>query len=689
MKTIGLCMIVKNETQVILRCLDSVRPLVDYVLIEDTGSTDGTQAMIREWLQRENVPGEVIEEPWQDFAFNRSHALERLRAVSHVDYALIIDADDQLRPEPGFDAAGLKAGLRDEMYDVQIQHNGLQFYRPQLLANRLPFRFKAVLHEYLESPPGPISRSTVAGFYVETGRGGARSQNPLKYQQDAAALEQALTTETDPFLLSRYTFYLAQSYRDFGDRERALLNYQKRATQGYWVEEIYQSVYQAAAMQEALGVDPETVLAGYTRATELVPARMEALHAAARFCRLQGRYQQAYELAKRGAGMPIPPGALFVESWVYEYGLWDELGISAFWCGRFRESLDACLRALGGTALPAEQRERVARNAQSALERLPATPHLGPIGQQDFRAQHALAPERKLRSRVPGVPPVLLSIIGQPRENTLPLFLECLDALDYPKSALTLHVQVLGGTEAAQRLLADWIGRAGQNYHAVELAPVSEPAEGAALFKAMGRMRDAAMHRAAAAGCGFAFLLGLDSFVRPCTLRELLALDMPLVSPLLRAADPDSLYSNYHAEIDTRGYYKPCAQYEWILNRWVQGVIEVPVVHTACLIRADVMPQLSHQDASGRHDYVIFSDTARRAGIVQNLDNRQVYGYVLAGDETEQRLADGMARARAALFPDSAPAPAPTLAGPYGTPLRWAPGSISVKLGEGSLTTSA
>ncbi len=45
MPTIGLCMIVKNEAHVITRCLDSVCPLVDHVLIEDTGSTDATRAI--------------------------------------------------------------------------------------------------------------------------------------------------------------------------------------------------------------------------------------------------------------------------------------------------------------------------------------------------------------------------------------------------------------------------------------------------------------------------------------------------------------------------------------------------------------------------------------------------------------------------------------------------------------------
>ena len=107
MANIGLCMIVKNEAHVIVRCLESVRPLVDYVLIEDTGSTDGTQQIIADWLAAANIPGRVIEEPWRNFAYNRSHVMEKLREVDSVDYALIIDADDRLAFEPGVDVAAL------------------------------------------------------------------------------------------------------------------------------------------------------------------------------------------------------------------------------------------------------------------------------------------------------------------------------------------------------------------------------------------------------------------------------------------------------------------------------------------------------------------------------------------------------------------------------------------------------
>src|ERR1700732_422892 len=65
-KTVCLNMIVKDETRVIRRCLESVKPVIDYWVIVDTGSTDGTQAMIKDFMK--DVPGELQERPWVDFA---------------------------------------------------------------------------------------------------------------------------------------------------------------------------------------------------------------------------------------------------------------------------------------------------------------------------------------------------------------------------------------------------------------------------------------------------------------------------------------------------------------------------------------------------------------------------------------------------------------------------------------------
>ncbi|MER8677029.1 glycosyltransferase [Mesorhizobium sp. M0037] len=370
MTTIGLCMIVKNEAKVILQCLASALPIVDYVLVVDTGSEDGTQDLVRAFLATHNVKGAVIDEPWRDFAYNRTFALDRLREVETVDYAMIMDADDLIVWDPDFDQLAFKSQMEPDIYDVEITGGGISYYRPLICRNRLPFSFKGVLHEYLETPPGNIARETAKGFRVLSRRGGARSQNPLKYQDDAAVLENALATETDPFLVSRYTFYLAQSYRDSGEREKSLANYLKRAELGFWDEEVYVSLLEAGNLMAALGRPFDKVVAVFERAAQVVPARAEALHAASLYCRNQSRYAEGTEFARRGLALAQPAG-LFIQPWVYDYGLLDEFAVNAYWTGAYRESLDACLKLLASDKLPAEMAKRVVANARFAADKLP------------------------------------------------------------------------------------------------------------------------------------------------------------------------------------------------------------------------------------------------------------------------------------------------------------------------------
>ena len=117
---------------------------------------------------------------------------------------------------------------------MPIRHGGIAHHRPQLFANRLPFSFKGVLHEYLEAPPGGFTRENANGFPSGPARAARAARTPANTRTTRPSLEQALETETDPFLISRYTFYLAQSYRDCGEKEKALANYLKRAELGYW-----------------------------------------------------------------------------------------------------------------------------------------------------------------------------------------------------------------------------------------------------------------------------------------------------------------------------------------------------------------------------------------------------------------------------------------------------------------------
>ena len=367
--SICLCMIVKNEAPVIRRCLDSVLPLIDHWVIVDTGSTDGTQDIIRAHMAA--LPGTLHERPWLDFAHNRSESLALARP--HADYSLIIDADDFLEPVDGSSAPE----LTQDCYTLDIIDTPLRYQRKQLVHNRLAWCYRSVLHEYIDCDQ--VHSVGHLPWRMRRNHDGARRRDATTYIKDTQILMRALETEQDPFLRTRYTFYLAQSFRDCQHLQAAIEHYQQRARMGGWQEEVFYSLYQVAKLQEKLGLPDEVVLASYEKACAASTTRIEALHGASRLCRIRGRYAQGYEIAQRGLGKPYPADALFGEPWIYETGLLDEFAVNAYWIDRHTECIDACLQILRSEKMSGDDLQRVVSNAQFSLQKISQAMNAQPV----------------------------------------------------------------------------------------------------------------------------------------------------------------------------------------------------------------------------------------------------------------------------------------------------------------------
>jgi hypothetical protein len=207
------------------------------------------------------------------------------------------------------------------------------------------------------------TRAPVQNHYVYNGLGprlALRTDNGAFSFPDLAAA-------ADP-RASSYGFSRAQIFHSWGDLERALENYTAWAEHdGAESDERFISLYRAAEIQGHLGFAPADVIDTYARATEVCPSRAEALHGASRYCGGNKMFQQGFELAQRGLQIPVPQNALFLERWIYEYGLLDELAINGYWAGRYWECADACLKILKDDKVPANQRSRIIANAQFAL----------------------------------------------------------------------------------------------------------------------------------------------------------------------------------------------------------------------------------------------------------------------------------------------------------------------------------
>lgn len=351
-KTVCLNMIVKNESKVIERCITSLLPIIDYWVIVDTGSTDGTQDVIKKFMKEKGIPGELHERPWKNFAHNRNEAMDLAQGKS--DYLFFIDADEYLVYEPGFKFPDLDK----DYYYVTISYSGTKYGKIQMVNNHKDWRYIGVLHEVI-CPPGDRTSATLQNVLNIYTTEGARSRDPQKYQKDAKVLEDALKEEPDNI---RYMFYLAQSYRDAGEYEKGIEWYKKRAEKGGWDQEVMWSWLQIGVMQEMLKKPSSEIVESYRKAFIARPVRAEPIFQMASYYRKLDDFESGYKIAKLGMSIPLSQDVLFVQHWMYDYGLPLEFSICAYWTGRYEECQQASLYLLSRKDLPSNIRDCVERN---------------------------------------------------------------------------------------------------------------------------------------------------------------------------------------------------------------------------------------------------------------------------------------------------------------------------------------
>jgi glycosyltransferase involved in cell wall biosynthesis len=352
---ICLNMIVKDESAVIRRCLDSARPFIDCWVIVDTGSTDGTQQIIREHLR--GLDGTFHERPWRDFGHNRNEALQLAR--DRADYLLFVDADETLSAPPDF----AWPALGGDAYYLPTEYAGTTYSRCALVATHLDWRWVGVLHEFLESTPAATIRH-LDWPRIRVSHDGARARDPKTYEKDVAILERAVADEPGN---TRYAFYLAQSYRDAAKLDHALAAYHRRASMSGFAEEVWFSLYQIGVLRERLGHSPGDVSRAYLEAWQYRPTRAEPLSQLARYHRERKEFALGYLYARQACAIPAPPDLLFVDVSIYQWRALDELAACAYYVGAFDEGRTAIERLLGEGLLPAQELPRVESNSRFYL----------------------------------------------------------------------------------------------------------------------------------------------------------------------------------------------------------------------------------------------------------------------------------------------------------------------------------
>jgi glycosyltransferase involved in cell wall biosynthesis len=305
--TFCLAMIVKDEEQDIQRCLDSVAPYINYWVISDTGSSDGTMDKIKEVMDGHNIPGELHEHKWKDFSTNRNYVLELARP--HADIVWFMDADDNLEPFQEDIFEGFE--IPKDLVWMNFRTDKGVFSRPTMVSSKSKAKYYGVLHEYLgfdhkdesESPEGTMLKT--AGVFARSSPLKRDETAQKKYANDARIFEKDL--KRDPSN-TRSMYYLAQSYALSGQYRKAIKQYEKRSriTDRGNDDEVFISLLRIAELGQSVGEPQDKVIDSFIRAWEHTPSRLDPIVGAMELLIKSERYLYAVTLGETASRLANP-----------------------------------------------------------------------------------------------------------------------------------------------------------------------------------------------------------------------------------------------------------------------------------------------------------------------------------------------------------------------------------------------
>ena len=357
---LGLTMIVKDEAGTMGETVRSAAPHIDYWTIMDTGSTDGTQEIVRGNLP--DVPGQLIEKPFVDFATTRNDALKAHGA--RTTYTFMPDADFEFENMWRLRAIAWRLEQECRSWSAHICGKSMRVIRKtadmelqmqvvfptsqHALGELDGWHYSYPVHEF-----SALGRDD-AGEYIVVPRENFRmrfmdgkvfhTKSEQRWRDfDIRILEAEKIKRPND---TRVSFYLARTYNQVGDNELALAEFQRRIDLGGWYEEVFHSLLDQGRILARMGRDPTSK---FKKAYELVPNRAEPLYELAAWeqkqvdacdggedaegrdeeklklkglwleaCRFQHR-ALGFTYAKHAAAHPYPShSTLFVSSQVYD-----------------------------------------------------------------------------------------------------------------------------------------------------------------------------------------------------------------------------------------------------------------------------------------------------------------------------------------------------------------------------------
>lgn len=340
----------RNEEKRIHVTLESVKNVVSYIIVYDTGSEDKTIEIITKFCTDNTIKLVLKRGEFINFEVSRNVLMEECEKV-YVQFLLLLDVNDELRGEDDFKKLIEQEKLTDNngyslrqnwaYADGQVGHD---YYNTRLVKNNNGWIYHTPVHEYISSPIGKtIQADKKFNIILYQDRSKDDDKSSKRFVRDKVILLQEYKKNpTD----SRTLFYLAQTCCCLNQQDDGYYFYKKRAERDDFIEEKYHACVNLGDISLRLNQGWDTALAWYMKAYE-IKQRAEPLINISRYYMTIGNWYIAYLFISEACELEYPTDCLlFVNKKDYEYERWHLLGRIGFYAKKMKQGKRGCVMAL-------------------------------------------------------------------------------------------------------------------------------------------------------------------------------------------------------------------------------------------------------------------------------------------------------------------------------------------------------
>lgn len=357
MGKLALNFICKDESPVIENMLESAKDIVDIIVVNDTGSTDGTQQIIKNFGEKYGIPTYVFERPFDDFENSRNHAMQKLRdVVAELNWnpdqvhGFWFDCDETLVIDSKFN----KSQFTKDLYMINTYIGQMKYTRNTFFKVSKPFRWYGPVHEFIVCDEQNITSGLAENIHVDVKMTGNSWLGDIaeKYASHSYKLEAYINkNRQDP----RWIFYTAQSWHDAASIKdnkeeneerlrRSLKYYRERVsrTDGY-SEEIYYAQYRIGTIMRIIEEPWHLTHMELLKAYQIDSLRGESIKVIIDYYLQIGDWNMAYLYSKFAKTTfhgknPYPTRLLFVDEATYVWRFAEAHAAACYYTGRMDEA---------------------------------------------------------------------------------------------------------------------------------------------------------------------------------------------------------------------------------------------------------------------------------------------------------------------------------------------------------------